>query len=715
MAEFQSYITMGEDLGLKGKELIDFAKGLDAQARDERQKEREHQRGLKEYELRIAEENAKSRSSGKTDVDPSKASPFKKPEIPCFNEKTDEIDSYLKRFERYAIATEKPKSDWAMLLSALLTGKALTVYSRLSDDDYKNYDTLKKALLFTYELNADGFRRKFRGSKPEGGETYAQFVERITGYLKRWVDLSNTDKSFEGMLDLMVRDQFYGVCSKELRVFVKEGQPTSVKDMAARADRYVEARGKQWDKKGSTKPGPSNKLQSEQQADKLREWNKNKKCYNCSELGHVSRDCKKPKGYNASKGRNDKAAGLADESDHTPEVKERAAACQTDSEVLVGELKLRSGLPKVSAVETNQECMPVREGYIGSSKVSVLRDTGCSTVVARKQFVDNSMFTGINRRCVLLDGTVRDVPVAIVSIDTPYYQGEVEALVMESPLYDLILGNISGAREPQDPDPDWAPPQYESVGNDSDTVSGAVETRAQRKKRGKPLKPLRTANSEELNIGRDELIQAQKDESKFAKFYDLSKTDKVKVTRSGNEVRFVVVNNVLFRKFKLSDSKGDKEFRQVMVPERFRNKVMSVGHEAPLSGHLGVKKTYDRIASNFYWPGIQKDVKMFCMSCDICQRTISKGKISKVQLGRMPLIDTPFHRVAIDLVGPLAPVSDQGNRYILTLVDYATRFPEAVALPSIETERVAEALLGIFTRSGIANQAIDHHTLPSHL
>ncbi|KAJ8017727.1 hypothetical protein HOLleu_44661 [Holothuria leucospilota] len=233
MAEFQSYITMGEDLGLKGKELIDFPKGLDAKARedkqrerDERQKEREHQRVLKKYELRIAEENAKSRSSGKTDVDPSKASPFKKPEIPCFNEKNDEIDSYLKRFERYAIATGKPKSDWAMLLSALLTGKALTVYSRLSDDDYKNYDTLKKALLFTYELNADAFRRKFRGSKPEGGETYAQFVERITGYLKRWVDLSNTDKSFEGMLDLMVRDQFYGVCSKELRVFVKEGQPT---------------------------------------------------------------------------------------------------------------------------------------------------------------------------------------------------------------------------------------------------------------------------------------------------------------------------------------------------------------------------------------------------------------------------------------------------------------------------------------------------------
>lgn len=97
---------------------------------------------------------------------------------------------------------------------------------------------------------------------------------------------------------------------------------------------------------------------------------------------------------------------------------------------------------------------------------------------------------------------------------------------------------------------------------------------------------------------------------------------------------------------------------------------------------------------------------MFCKSCDICQRTIPKGKISKVHLGRMPLIDTPFHRVAIDLVGPLTPVSDQGSRYILTSVDYATRFPEAVALPSTETERVAEALLGIFTRVGFPKEIL---------
>jgi transposase InsO family protein len=67
----------------------------------------------------------------------------------------------------------------------------------------------------------------------------------------------------------------------------------------------------------------------------------------------------------------------------------------------------------------------------------------------------------------------------------------------------------------------------------------------------------------------------------------------------------------------------------------------------------------------------------------------------------MPIIGTPFERVAIDLVRPIWPPTDKGNRYILTLIDYATRYPEAIALPRIETERVAEALLEMLSRGGI--------------
>lgn len=67
----------------------------------------------------------------------------------------------------------------------------------------------------------------------------------------------------------------------------------------------------------------------------------------------------------------------------------------------------------------------------------------------------------------------------------------------------------------------------------------------------------------------------------------------------------------------------------------------------------------------------------------------------------MLLVTEAFQRVAVNLKGPLQPVTDKGNRYILTLVDYATRYPEAIPLPGIETERVAEALVDIFSRLGV--------------
>ena len=94
----------------------------------------------------------------------------------------------------------------------------------------------------------------------------------------------------------------------------------------------------------------------------------------------------------------------------------------------------------------------------------------------------------------------------------------------------------------------------------------------------------------------------------------------------------------------------------------------------------------------------------FCKSCDVCQKTVSKGSVQKVPLEKMPLIDKPFKRVAIDLVGPISPPCEEGHRYILTLVDFWTCYPEAVPLKNIDTETVAEALLDIFSRLGVPEE-----------
>ncbi len=120
----------------------------------------------------------------------------------------------------------------------------------------------------------------------------------------------------------------------------------------------------------------------------------------------------------------------------------------------------------------------------------------------------------------------------------------------------------------------------------------------------------------------------------------------------------------LYRQFEGVD--GQKHL-QLVVPKVLRSEVMRLGHETMMAGHLGTRKTTDRIISEFYWPGCKTDIRRFCQSCKPCQLTIPKGRVGKVPLGRMPLMDTPFQRVAVDLIGPIFPASDKGNRFILTM------------------------------------------------
>ena len=41
-------------------------------------------------------------------------------------------------------------------------------------------------------------------------------------------------------------------------------------------------------------------------------------------------------------------------------------------------------------------------------------------------------------------------------------------------------------------------------------------------------------------------------------------------------------------------------------------------HSTPSSGHLGVEKTYDRIAREYYWKRMYHDISNFERACEQC-------------------------------------------------------------------------------------------------
>eukprot|EP00731_Ephydatia_muelleri_P001017 Em0001g1017a len=137
--------------------------------------------------------------------------------------------------------------------------------------------------------------------------------------------------------------------------------------------------------------------------------------------------------------------------------------------------------------------------------------------------------------------------------------------------------------------------------------------------------------------------------------------------------------------------------QSLVLPKEFRKLALNLAHSIPTAGHLGKKKTVDHILHRFYWPGVYRDVTSYCKSCAGCQK-LSGAKVTRAPLVPLPVISVPFERIAMDIVGPL-PRSSRGNKYVLVVCDYATRYPEAIAMQSVEAERVAEELVTLFTRT----------------
>jgi len=152
--------------------------------------ELEQQKEVKLTELKLAEkklDNSNAEAANDSDSDGSQASHASSssrrgsrrkagPKLPHFDEHKDNIDSYLRRFERYAALQDWEANDWAIYLSALLKGKALEVYCWLTETEARSYTTLKSTLLRKYQLTVEGFRRQFYAAKREKDETASQFV-----------------------------------------------------------------------------------------------------------------------------------------------------------------------------------------------------------------------------------------------------------------------------------------------------------------------------------------------------------------------------------------------------------------------------------------------------------------------------------------------------------------------------------------------------------
>ncbi|GFR71497.1 zinc finger protein [Elysia marginata] len=241
--------------------------------------------------------------------------------------------------------------------------------------------------------------------------------------------------------------------------------------------------------------------------------------------------------------------------------------------------------------------LPILRGEIDGREVDVICDTGCKGVVVRRQLVDAGQLTG--ECCLLLriDNTALLAEKAVINLRTPFLSGEVKALCIPDAICDVIVEKVDGARSLEDPD--------------KSVMVYAATTRAQAK-RDAVTKPLRVPDMERHGgVDREQLIKLQQEDPRIQELVDAGRTSR----RGGKVVSFKKARGIVYRRYE--DPGHNVSIKQVVLPKSLREYVMSVAHDSLTGAHLGIRRTKDKVLSNFYWAGVDGDVTRYCRSCDV--------------------------------------------------------------------------------------------------
>lgn len=145
---------------------------------------------------------------------------------------------------------------------------------------------------------------------------------------------------------------------------------------------------------------------------------------------------------------------------------------------------------------------------------------------------------------------------------------------------------------------------------------------------------------------------------------------------------------------------------KLVVPAENRKSVLKECHDDPMSAHMGVQKTIDKVLDRYYWPGMSKDIKNYVKNCQTCHMSKSVNHKPYGLFGKYREAHHPWQIISADLLGPL-PRSKLGNTSLLVISDWFTKYPILVPLRKGTAKNVMKALENrVFLEFGIPERLI---------
>ena len=653
-------------------------------------------------------------------------------------------------------AYEVPKKKWSYKLAPQLTGKAQQAFAAMTLEEASSYDRVKQAIFLRYNIIEETYRHRFRAASRGEGESFRELAVRLFDLAQKW---TRECKTVNDVLEMVVVEQLVSTMPEELRIRVHERKPKTSREAGEWADDHEQA-------KRSAKEGSKSSGKGQGEANNKRCY----KCHRLGHLSKDCRaekdDASKGSGADASGADASGADASGKKSPAGVEHQKTAGGlqnmkcynCQQKGHLAAKcpnrAMYCEQSLGQAEAQKGEKmECPMVCRGSVEGKQVEdILLDTGCSRTLVKSSLVPKEKLLNEWVEITCAHGNSVKYQLATVSVQIEGESRSIKVGVAGGLPRSMLLGTDSGclmrllqnrnrekesceentalvvtrsqAKKLEDeeeqekmkdaasgveptpvPDEDQqevdeeAYPWQDFPEPEEDVIRG-VSSRRRLTRREKREERWQFAQGREGGEGHEEwdsteLKRMQEEDESLKELWLTADSEEQ------DSAQFFVREGLLYRRGKC---KGVGEVDQLVLPELCRKVVLTLAHKIPLAGHMGRHKTTNRVLQRFYWPNVRKDVATFCKTCGVCQKARGR-KVKPAPLIPLPVISQPFQRVAMDIVGPLVR-SCRGHKYILVICDYATRYPEAIPLKTIDAENIAEEFMKFISRVGVPEEVL---------
>ena len=656
---------------------------------------------------------------------------------------TDDVEAYLHAFEATAVREAWPRDQWVGLIAPYLTGESLNAVRDLGPHQETEYEVLKAEILSRHGLTKAGRAQRYHAWNFQPDQPPRAQMHELGRLLRQWLEPAvNTTAA---VIETLQVDRYLGSLPYETQRAIGQQSLTTVEEAVEAVERHqatierlralrrepsgastLRATGTR--PKSTRVPPPTPPRVGAATAPVGRQpWvggtargAGTRQCYRCGELGHISWQCGKP----------------MDESMPTAESVQGA--------------HLFAAL--VGVTETGHERAPTCPVTVNHHDVEALLDSGSRATLVHRDLVNiENLAPGRMLPVSCVHGDTRDYPTVVLPITTT--RGTIHTLagVVDALPVPVLIGRDCPAfhqlwRETQERRHRETTKGKRAKGNTTEARARDIHRVPSRGRRqaASPLTPLFTLAGVATGPSDTDTAPDSAEEGELLAPAETSSegenpgpeerpplqgeygTDQLQDQTLAQALRRVQVmegavlggrESPTYPHFAISRGlayqvvKKDGEIIcQLLVPRSRRAQVLDYAHAHPLGAHLGMEKTKERVLQRFFWPGVHKDTENFCRTCPECQKVAPKTAYRN-PLIPLPIIGTPFERIGMDIVGPL-PKSARGHQYILVILDYATRYPEAIPLRKATSRHIAHELFQLSSSLGIPKEILTDQGSP---